>query len=43
MCSQCKMLVFLSDFLGGKIFHEVSADLQANRPEFHGNCVFYLK
>ena len=45
MRSQRKMSAFSSNLLGGKIFHKlkVSADFQANRPKFRGDCVFYLK
>ena len=45
MYSQRKMPVFLSNFMGDKLFRKlkVSADFRANRPKFRENCVFYLK
>ena len=45
MRSQCKMLAFLSRLVGDKVFcnRKVSADFQANRPNSHGNCIFYLQ
>ena len=44
MCSQRQMPAFSSNFLGDKTFRKlkVSADFRANRPKFHGNCVFCL-